>query len=951
MNSTDTKASQRPLLEKLLFGSLILLFMNSGYLAAFAHASLFYLLNVFLHVGLGIFVLVLVLWHGLTFLREETPKGNDIARYFGYLGYWLLLAGMGIGVYLTVAGVHSWNEWLLAVHVIGCLLAIVLLIKAIRNIGHQISISNPINTAGRLLMVFAVISLCLPMLAQVADFVFPDDDGIPENPEIAPFTLADLAMDGESGPFFASAAATAAKDTMITDFLNDSKTCGESGCHTEIYEQWRSSAHSFSAFQSLWYKPAYAAVQQQAGKAAAQWCAGCHTPALLLAGAAGKPPEQQEQHAQAHAAIGCTACHGVRRVNSTLGQGNYVMGLPGLFSLASSENALLRRIYAWFVHLDPAPHRETYMKPVLTNGASEFCSTCHKSAVDYPLNQGRWLQVMNDYDSWQNSGYSRQAVRDFYRPAVKQTCTDCHMARVPSQDAGATDGKAPDHRFLGANTALPVWRGDAAQLAATEAFLQDNKITVDIFAASLTPTPAAKRPEPDSSSAAPPAPIETRIAPATLCGDQEAFWHMAPGMQSLAPQSAVIAPINRQDVAVHPGESVRIDVVVRSRNLGHNFPAGASDMAEAWVEFLAVDNHGQVICWSGGTDGHVNGRIDPTAHLFGAAMVDSLGRRIYHFESWKAAGASFVNLLPPNSAEVIRYRFTIPPSSGEQIRLIAKVNYRKIQTASLPLAGTENDPPTSLPTGRPLPVIQMARAEATLRVDYNLMRHQSYMESYVPADKERWNDYGIGLLRQNDLAGAERAFLSGSVRAPLEHNPWINLGIVWMKSGKVAQAKTALRHALSIAPSSSRGRYFLSLAYKAEGDYEAALDELKEAIDNHDDDRGMHLEMGRLHYLRQDYSRAIRSLRRALRIDPENATAYFYLKECYTAQGEPEEAEQMNRLYLRFRKDESMEQLQQAARLTAPWLEAEPQAYHEHRSAEFKFWNSSAASATNGHDE
>ncbi|MDZ7265868.1 MAG: tetratricopeptide repeat protein [candidate division KSB1 bacterium] len=949
MNSTDTKAAQRPLLEKLLFGSLILLFLNSGYLAAFSHASLFHLINVFLHVGLGIFVLVLVLWHGLTFLREETPKGNDIARYFGYLGYWLLLAGMGIGVYLTVAGVHRWNEWLVGVHSIGCLLAIVLLIKAIRNIGHQISISNPINTAGRLLMVFAVVSLCLPLLAQVFGLIFPEDDGLPKNPAAAPATLAGLAMGGESGPFFASAAASTVQDTLATSFLNDSKTCGQAGCHVEIYKQWQSSAHSFSALQSLWYKPAYAAVQQQAGNAAAQWCAGCHTPALLLAGAADLSPAQQEQHAQAHAAIGCTACHGVVRVSSTLGQGNYVMGTPGLFSLADSENPLLRKLYAWFVHLDPQPHREAYRKPVLTTGASEFCSTCHKAAVDHPLKPGGWLEVMNDYDSWQNSGYSRQAVRDFYRPKMKQSCIDCHMARVPSQDPAATDASVPDHRFLGANTALAVWRDNPEQLAATRAFLQDGKITVDIFAASLSASLAAA-PQTADSSGAVPAPIETRVASASLCGDQENFWNLVPGTQPPAPTTAFIAPIDRQEVTVHPGESVRIDVVVRSRNIGHHFPAGAADMAEAWVEFLAIDNHGQVICWSGGTDGRVNGSIDPKAHRFGAALVDSLGRRLYHFESWKAAGVSFLNLLPPNSAEVIRYRFTIPPSSGEQIRLIATVNYRKIQTASLALLGGGNAEPAPA-TSRPLPVIQMARAEALLHVDYNLMRHQSYMESYVPADKERWNDYGIGLLRQNDLAGAERAFLAGSVRAPLEHNPWINLGIVWLKSGKVVQAKTALQHALSIAPSSSRGRYFLSLAWKAEGNYDAALDELKEAIDNHEGDRNLHLEMGRLHFLRQDYSRAIRAFENALRIDPQNATAYFYLKECYTAREEAEEAERMNRLYLRFRRDDRMVQLQHAARALEPWLEGEPQRYHEHGSADLKYWNSSEADATNGHDE
>lgn len=181
-------------------------------------------------------------------------------------------------------------------------------------------------------------------------------------------------------------------------------------------------------------------------------------------------------------------------------------------------------------------------------------------------------------------------------------------------------------------------------------------------------------------------------------------------------------------------------------------------------------------------------------------MVDSTGRRVYHYESWKARGVAALNLLPPNGVDVVRYRFKIPPNPGNNIQLIAKLHYRKFSPALTSVNGQR--------TGVAIPVIEMAHAEAHLGVEYNLMHRHFYMESYMPEDMSRWNDYGIGLWRQHDLLGAERALLRASQHAPLEHNPWINLGMVWLKSGRLEQAKTTLLHALSLARNSSRAHFF-----------------------------------------------------------------------------------------------------------------------------------------------
>ena len=44
---------------------------------------------------------------------------------------------------------------------------------------------------------------------------------------------------------------------------------------------------------------------------------------------------------------------------------------------------------------------------------------------------------------------------------------------------------------------------------------------------------------------------------------------------------------------------MRVDVVVRTRNVGHFFPGGTVDAFDVWVELEAVDDKGQVLLHSG----------------------------------------------------------------------------------------------------------------------------------------------------------------------------------------------------------------------------------------------------------------------------------------------------------------------------------------------------------------
>jgi hypothetical protein len=56
-------------------------------------------------------------------------------------------------------------------------------------------------------------------------------------------------------------------------------------------------------------------------------------------------------------------------------------------------------------------------------------------------------------------------------------------------------------------------------------------------------------------------------------------------------------------VPVRRGESVRVEVVVRTRKVGHFFPGGTVDAFDVWVELEAVDDRGRVLLHSGALEG------------------------------------------------------------------------------------------------------------------------------------------------------------------------------------------------------------------------------------------------------------------------------------------------------------------------------------------------------------
>src|SRR5262249_21671220 len=88
-----------------------------------------------------------------------------------------------------------------------------------------------------------------------------------------------------------------------------------------------------------------------------------------------------------------------------------------------------------------------------------------------------------------------------------------------------------------------------------------------------------------------------------------------------------------------------------------------------------------------------------------------------------------------------------------------------------------------------IPITVMAQAEASLTVaprDGDLPAAQSRLD---PSVRERWNDYGIGLLLQGDLRGAASAFEKVTQIDPNYADGWVNRARTQIQEGNVNAAE------------------------------------------------------------------------------------------------------------------------------------------------------------------
>lgn len=908
--------------------------LNTGYVWAFATPSVFYMGNVVIHLVAGLLLSAGFFW---LCARDRAFRRNV------WVAAGVLAVSVSLGLYLARYGNIAVNRPVLLAHIVTGVLGTVALLPYVWRAatswaGGWATYRTALGSA----LSFA---LAFPVAITVLGRAYPERGQRIQNPLSAP-----LAMEHEGGgsksPFFPSSSQTNVGGKIPSDFFLDSARCGE--CHKEIYDQWKSSMHHFASFNNQFYRKSIEYMQSVVGTQPSKWCAGCHDHAMLFNGRFDVPAAKQIDTPEAQAGLGCMSCHSISAVDSTMGNAGFTIEYPALHELVNSKSALLKKVHDFLTYLQPEPHRRSFMKPFMKADSSEYCSSCHKVHLDVPVNGYRWIRGFNDYDNWQASGVSGQGARSFYYPPKSSTCVDCHMPQVNSQDIGNKNGKIHQHRFLGANTAVPFVNGDHQQLKTAQDFLKSGFITVDLFA--MSPITETKN--------------ETKMVRRGGEGPQ-LMSSIAVGEEGdqavhglIREVGKIAAPLDAPGVTVKPGSSVRVDVVVRTRRMGHFFPGGTVDAFDIWLELKAEDTNGKVLFWSGSVDEDGKGAVEPGAHFYRAYQLDAEGNPINKRNAWQTRTVLYARQIPPGAADTVHYRLDLPKDVKGPIRLSAKLNHRKFSRYYTEFAYAGEPKPgqdaarlspahnsldysfekANIPanvSGKlkgaipDIPITVLAQSQVALEV---AEREPSWQPAILKKDRERWNDWGIGLLLQGDLKGAEYAFQRVTEAEPGYADGWLNVARTLIQEGETDAAKPFVAKALQLGPDLGRVHYFNALIQKADGDYDGSIKSLRTVVGLYPRDRVVLNQLARILFLKREYQQALDVSNQVALVDPEDLQMHYTAMLCYKGLGKNAEAAREEALFKRFKAEESSQSITAKRRMVSPEDNNERQSIHDHES-------------------
>ncbi len=507
----------------------------------------------------------------------------------------------------------------------------------------------------------------------------------------------------------------------------------------------------------------------------------------FFSGAFDDPNYDDVKTASSQAGLTCTACHAITHINSTRGNGDYTIEEPQHYPFAYSSNPVLQWLNQTIVKAKPELHKKTFLKPEVHRNA-EFCSTCHKVSLPFALNQYQeFTRGQNHYDPFLLSGVSGGNAKAFYYPPVaKENCAECHMPLMASHDFGARDfdgqggRKIHDHFFPGANTGLATIRGRPDVAALHERFLKDKKVRIDLFAL----------------------------------------------REGGGIDGRLIAPLRPETPTLEPGTRYLIETVVRTLNIGHPLTQGTVDSNEIWVELTARAG-GHILGHSGGIG--PDETVDTYSHFINVYMLDRNGHRIDRRNPQDIFVPLYNKQIPPGAGQVVHFLLEVPRDLTVPVTLEAKVNYRKFDRLYMDYVYGKGQGPK-------LPVVVMASDTITLSVEGG--PPVTKPPSSIKLSWQRWNDYGIGLL----LEGATKGGQKGELRQAEEVfqkvadlgrvDGWANLARVYLREGRIPDARRALAKAKEVAEKSKEPVPTWTLAWLT-GQVNEANGFLDEAIANY----------------------------------------------------------------------------------------------------------------------
>jgi hypothetical protein len=441
---------------------------------------------------------------------------------------------------------------------------------------------------------------------------------------------------GTNRPFAPSLAKTDSGGAFDSRSLSGSFSCGTAGCHEQITQEWLPSAHRYAAMDTV-FQCIQDVMAKQNGPESTRYCGGCHDPISLFSGTKNLFAENLTGLQGYQEGVSCLSCHAVRETDIK-GNANYTVTQPREYLWQWKTNGLGRLARDFLIRSYPAEHnhlsKRAFKKP-------EYCAACHKQFIDQEVNRVGWVQLQNQYDNWAASHWNKKGD-----PRKTVECRECHMPLVDSRDPASgdaldynrspRDGKHRSHRFIAANTIMPVVLKDKLEGWKTHFDLTEKWLKGEI--------------------------------PIPEIADK---WASGPIVKLAASAPATVPP----------GSDIPLRVVMASNKVGHDFPTGPLDIIQSWIEVTVSNDKNQVVWTSGKRD--AKNFLQPGTFLFKAEPVDQHGNLIDRHNLWEMVGVRFRRALFPGYSDTVN--FTIPCSGS--IEAVTNTAAKPSASDSLEIAG------------------------------------------------------------------------------------------------------------------------------------------------------------------------------------------------------------------------------------------------------------------------
>jgi hypothetical protein len=547
----------------------------------------------------------------------------------GYVALWSLIVCLASGVVVTwqgVFGVKTSEIWR-GVHFYSTLAVAVGVVPHVLISFFRVLRGDASRDAKRLLAVAAVSNIAGFALIAGLTVSYSGVTYVNEFPEDYHFLY------GTNRPFAPSLANTDTGGALDARTFAGSHTCGTAGCHEQIVEEWKPSAHRYAAMDPV-FQGIQKVMADQNGAESTRYCAGCHDPISLFSGLKNVFTEKLTGSHGYDEGISCLGCHAIRETDIK-GNANYVVTQPDEYLWQWQTNGVGRLARDFLIRTYPHEHN------LLSKRAfkqAEYCAACHKQFIDEEVNRVGWVQLQNQYDNWAASHWNVEGD-----PTKTVECRECHMPLVDSRDPAAGDpldyNRSPgdrkhrSHRFLASNQLIP-------QMMNLDGWEEHTKLTADWLGGKIEIPEIADK------------------------------WRNGP----------IVKVTLKAPSEIPSGSDLPVQVVMASNKVGHDFPTGPLDIIQSWLEITVADDTGNIVFTSGMRDD--KNFIEPGSFLFKAEPVDQFGNLIDRHNLWEMVGVRFRRALFPGYSDTAK--FSIPCTGGLAAAPAQDGDWKEEQSVSAP---------------------------------------------------------------------------------------------------------------------------------------------------------------------------------------------------------------------------------------------------------------------------